>query len=72
MTIIKSLNGELVEMTAEEETKFLQDQEEAQTQIAERQAAEVTAKTEKATAQASGELVSDFGGAICSGQFLDI
>ena len=54
MTINKSLNGEIVEMTAEEETAFLQQQQEAQTEIAERQTAEATAKTAKATAQASG------------------
>jgi hypothetical protein len=37
MTIIKSLNGELVPMTSEEETKFLEQQQEAQIAIAERQ-----------------------------------
>ena len=52
MTIKKSLNGEIVDMTAEEETKFLQDQEDAQTQIAERQASEQTKIDTKASAKA--------------------
>ena len=50
MTINKSLNGEIVEMTAEEETAFLQQQQEAQTKIAERQTTEIA----KSNAQASG------------------
>jgi hypothetical protein len=50
MTILKSLNGEIVEMTAEEEATFLQQQQEAQIAIAERE----TAKQAKETAQASG------------------
>jgi len=37
MTIIKSLNGELVPMNSEEETVFLQQQQEAQIAIAERE-----------------------------------
>jgi len=50
MTIYKSLNGQIVEMTAEEENKFLQDQQQEQIKTAERQAEE----TAKATAKASG------------------
>ena len=58
MTIKKSLNGEIVDMTAEEETKFLQDQEDAQTQIAERQASEQT----KIDTKASGSKVARIRG----------
>ena len=62
MTIKKSLNGEIVDMTAEEETKFLQDQEDAQTQIAERQASEQTKIDTKASAKAkliAGEALTE-------------
>ena len=62
MTIKKSLNGEIVDMTAEEETKFLQDQEDAQTQIAERQASEQTKADLKASAKAkliAGEAMTE-------------
>jgi hypothetical protein len=45
MTILKSLNGKIVEMTAEEEATFLQQQQEAQIAIAERE----TAKQAEAT-----------------------
>ena len=50
MTILKSLNGEIVEMTAEEEATFLQQQQEAQIAIAERE----TARQAEATNKASG------------------
>ena len=62
MTIKKSLNGEIVDMTAEEETKFLQDQENAQTQLAERQASEQTKIDTKASAKAkliAGEALTE-------------
>jgi hypothetical protein len=49
MTILKSLNGEIVEMTAEEETAFLQQQQEMQTATAERQAKEQAEKDAKAS-----------------------
>ena len=52
MTIKKSLNGKIVEMTAEEEAKFLKDQEDAQTQIAERKASEQAKADTKASAKA--------------------
>jgi hypothetical protein len=50
MTILKSLNGKIVEMTAEEEATFLQQQQEAQIAIAERE----TARQAEATNKASG------------------
>jgi len=62
MTIKKFLNGEIVDMTAEEETKFLQDQENAQTQLAERQASEQTKIDTKASAKAkliAGEALTE-------------
>ena len=52
MTIIKSLNGELVPMTSEEETKFLAQQQEAQIAIAERQQEEQAKANAKASALA--------------------
>jgi hypothetical protein len=52
MTIIKSLNGELVPMTSEEETKFLEQQQEAQIAIAERQQEIQAQKEAKASALA--------------------
>jgi hypothetical protein len=53
MTIIKSLNGELVPMTSEEETKFLAQQQEAQIAMSKRQEEELVKKEAKATAKAS-------------------
>jgi hypothetical protein len=49
MTILKSLNGKIVEMTAEEEATFLQQQQEAQIAIAERETARQAEATNKAT-----------------------
>jgi hypothetical protein len=48
MTILKSLNGKIVEMTAEEEATFLQQQQEAQIAIAERETAKQAEATNKA------------------------
>ena len=62
MTIKKSLNGEIVDMTAEEEAKFLQDREDAQTQIAERKASEQAKEDTKASAKAkliAGEALTE-------------
>ena len=62
MTIKKSLNGKIVEMTAEEEAKFLKDQEDAQTQIAERKASEQAKADTKASAKAklmAGEALTE-------------
>ena len=62
MTIKKSLNGKIVDMTAEEETKFLQDQEEAQTQLAERKASEQAKADLKDSAKAkliAGEALTE-------------
>ena len=52
MTIKKFLNGEIVDMTAEEETKFLQEQEEGQALVAEQQALEQAQADLKASAKA--------------------
>ncbi len=52
MTIIKSLNGELVPMNSEEETVFLQQQQEAQIAIAEREQERLAKEQAKASALA--------------------
>ena len=53
MTIIKSLNGELVPMTSEEETKFLEQQQEAQIAMSKIQEEELVKKEAKIIAKAS-------------------
>lgn len=53
MTIIKSLNGELVPMTSEEEKKFLEQQQEAQITLAKIQQEIEAEKQAKANAKAS-------------------
>jgi hypothetical protein len=53
MTIIKSLNGELVPMTSEEETVFVQQQQEAEIAMSKRQEEELVKKEAKEIAKAS-------------------
>lgn len=53
MTIIKSLNGELVPMTNQEEAEFLEQQEKAQIAITKRQQEIEAEKQAKANAKAS-------------------